>query len=438
MRWGQLPLAAALVLSGCSGGTDTGSGRGTGTGGTGALGTLTGTGTGQPGTKAGPGGTTTGAFGNSKAPVVQTPGQAAGTAGQPAGSGGACMDGKFCAPTGADMGCGTLTLASNVKKTTMPGNVLLIWDRSLSMNEDWNGMPRWQAAGNAVINALKPIQDLLTIGAVLFPSPNGASGMPGSCVDPTGITCAILGGNPGDLCSVGPITAADQLNFEPGPQAITDLQTKNNGAALYQPVGATPTAEAVKVADMALASAPLVGTTVAVIITDGEPNCMWDQNATVTTIGNWLSQKKIKTFVVGLAAAGMGNGPMVLNALAQAGGTMQFLTPADPMTLQTKLAEVVSQTISSGFDTCSIDVTPPTTSPDKLQLVVEEAAMQGMLENVPHDLGGTAGGWTITPDGAHVELTGGLCNSAKSGTFTKLTFQFGCKDIPPIPPAHVM
>jgi hypothetical protein len=61
-----------------------------------------------------------------------------------------------------------------------------------------------------------------------------------------------------------------------------------------------------------------------------------------------------------------------------------------------------------------------------------------MMYGVPHDLGGTAGGWTISADGSHVELTGGLCDAAKTGRFSRLTFEFGCKDIPTIPPSHVM
>jgi uncharacterized protein YegL len=358
-------------------------------------------------------------------------------AGQLVGDGSPCVVGKFCAPTGADQGCGTLTLASTVKKTMMPGNVLIIFDRSGSMNEDWNGMKKWQAAGAAVVNSLMPIADQLTVGAILFPSPD-MSGTAGGCIDPTGITCLILGGNPGggNSCVVNPITAPDQVTFKAGPQAIMELQTGANGAPKYQPVGRTPTYEALQQADNALAAATLVGTVVVVLVTDGEPNCMWDQAKSVTIIQNWLSQKNIKTYVVGLPGAGMGNGPAVLTALAQAGGTMDYITPTDAMTLQTKLAMIVSQTISSGFDSCSIDLMPPTSSPDKLQLVVEEANMPGVPENVPHDLG-ASGSWTISADGSHVELVGGVCNSAKSGTFSKLTFQFGCKDIPPIPPSHV-
>jgi hypothetical protein len=429
-RWG---LAAALILGACSGGTDATSPRNSVSGGSAGLGGGVGN---QLAGKAGAGSIPS-AFGNSMTPVSKAPGQLVNDGGVPVGDGSACVVGSFCAPSGPDEGCGSLTLASTVKKTMMPGNVLLIFDRSLSMNEDWNGSPKWQAAGTAVINALTPIANLLTIGAVLFPSPTSASGTPGSCIDPTGITCAILGGDPTQFCNVNPITAADELNFEPGPKAIMDLQTGSSGGPLYQPVGATPTAEAVQVADMALTAAQLVGTVVAVIVTDGEPNCNWDQNATVTTITNWLSQKNIKTYVVGLPGAGMGNGPAVLTALAQAGGTMQYLTPTDSMTLQTKLAEVVSQTISSGFDSCSIDLMPPTSTPDKLQLVVTEPSMPGMEEAVPHDLGGTAGTWTISADGSHVDLTGGLCDGAKAGHFATLTFKFGCKDIPPIPPEHV-
>jgi uncharacterized protein YegL len=352
--------------------------------------------------------------------------------GQLVSDGGACLVGKFCASTNPDQGCGTLTLDSTVKKTVMPGNVLIIFDRSQSMKEDWNGMPKWQAAGTAVLNALMPIADQLTIGAVLFPSPDTTSG---ACTDPTGITC--LFGNAGNQCGVNPITAMDQVTFKAGPQAITELQTGSNGSPKYQPVGRTPTYEALQQADMALTATQLVGTVVVVLVTDGEPNCMWDQNASVMIIGNWLSQKNIKTYVVGLPGAGMGNGPAVLTALAQAGGTMTYFTPTDSMALETQLAMVVSQTISSSFDSCSLDLMPPTSSPDKLQLVVTETSMPGVEEAVAHDLGG-AGGWTISGDGSHVELTGGLCDHAKSGFFATLTFKFGCKDIPPIPPSHVM
>jgi hypothetical protein len=129
-------------------------------------------------------------------------------------------------------------------------------------------------------------------------------------------------------------------------------------------------------------------------------------------------------------------GATLLPAIAQSGGSMDIISPDTPMDLQTKLSSIFEQIVTMGIDSCEIDLTPPTSAPEKLQLVVEEHGVAG-LEDVPHDLG-SAGGWTIDAAGAHVQLVGGLCDSAKAGKFAKLTFEFGCKDIPPIPPSHVM
>jgi hypothetical protein len=221
-------------------------------------------------------------------------------------------------------------------------------------------------------------------------------------------------------------------------------------------VGQTPTSEAIAAADALLMSSTLTGITAAVLVTDGEPNCAWDQNKTTTTVANWLSTLNIKTYVVGLpgAAGGAmagagglpaglpgrpgalapGSGADILNAIAQAGGTSQFIDASDAMTLETNLMNIVASTIQSGFDSCSIDLTPVADPADKLQLVLTENVM-GMAtdEAAPHDLG-NGGGWSITPDGAHVELTGSLCSDAMGGRFQSLKFTYGCKELPPLPP----
>jgi hypothetical protein len=360
-----------------------------------------------------------------------------------AGTGGAssdCVVGKFCAPSSPDPGdCGTITLESSVKTITSPGNVLLIFDRSFSMADDWNGMPRWQGAGNAVISALTPLQDLLTIGGVLYPSVTdlGSSGGFGAC-------------------GVDAFTSAEQLAFQPGAMALAALQMappsgapkplyapigSNLGSNMNEPVGATPTMEAFQAANVALQNSNLTGVTVAILITDGEPNCSWDMNTTTQIVGTWLSSLNVKTYVIGLpGVAGMGmggmpsNGPAVLNAIAQAGGTMQYIDAADTTTLQMQLSAIVMSTVQAGFDSCSIDLDPAADPADKLQLVLTEQVM-GMAtdEAAPHDLG-NGGGWTITDDGKHVELVGTLCSDAMGGRFQKLQFTYGCKELPPVPP----
>ncbi len=91
---------------------------------------------------------------------------------------------------------------------------------------------------------------------------------------------------------------------------------------------------------------------------------------------------------------------------------------------------------SLALPTCSINLTPAADPADKLQMVVVEAATD-LKSQVPHMLTASAG-WTITPDGAHVEITGDLCSDAMSGRFSTITFEYGCKDLPPLKPIQPM
>jgi hypothetical protein len=333
-----------------------------------------------------------------------------------------CQEGVFCEPMDPDgEGCGTLRLEGEVSK--VPGNVLLVFDRSFSMDMDWNGMLRWQAAGTAMVDSLTPLAADLTIGMIGFPSPDAMA---------FGLNCTVLG-----------IDSPDQIAFKPGADALAELST---GGAMGVPkydamrpsdvspsAGATPTAEAIAMADQALNAATLTGATAVVIITDGEPNCQWAdptmmaEATTNATIARWLSEKNIKTYVVGLPGVG-GVGPTILEALATSGGTAPYLTPTNSMELAMKMGEIISSTV--GFNSCTITLNPMADQVDKLQMVVEEPAVVGQ-QQVPRDLGNGAG-WSISPDGLTVELLGQVCEDAKSGRFTALTFEYGCIELPPI------
>jgi len=340
---------------------------------------------------------------------------------------GRCQIGVFCPPSTPDGDdCGSLRLEGEVSK--VPGNVLLVFDRSFSMQMDWNGMLRFQAAGTAMVDALTPLAADLNIGMIGFPSPDAAAAP---------LNCTVLG-----------IDSPDQIAFKPGMDALNELRTGGaGGVSKYEPIGpaggvgpglggplgggvapgATPTAEAIAMADQALNSATLTGATAVVLITDGEPNCQWDEAAANATIARWLSEKNIKTYVVGLPGVGGFGGP-ILDALAASGGTAPYLTPTNSMDLATKVGEIISSTV--GFDSCTITLNPKADLPDDLQMVVEEPTVMGQ-QQVPRDLGNGAG-WSVTPDGQTVELLGSVCEDAKTGRFTALTFQYGCIDLPPI------
>ncbi|MGD8861919.1 MAG: vWA domain-containing protein [Myxococcales bacterium] len=349
----------------------------------------------------------------------------------PADAGVECEVGERCAPTEPDPDdCGSLTLESDVEVIEMPGNLLVIFDRSGSMDEDWDGRPKYEAAGEAITAAIEPLAHLLTVGGQFFPSidPNATSCVcnvinPLHWIPGPGACC--LNGTESS-CVVSSITEPDQINFGPADDFITGLpdQWRLQGA------GRTPLQTAVEQADMALSGATLEGPVSIVILTDGEPNCDTDPNAVMSYVQGWADEG-IKTYVVGLPGAS--GAAMLLDELAVAGGTMGFIDPSDPAELEMRLRSIAQETIQAGFDSCNFDLTPPAEVPDKLHLVVTE---NGTDQDVPRELGDD-GGWSVTDDGASVELTGTLCDAATGGRFEALRFEFGCVDYPPLPPPRV-
>jgi len=320
-----------------------------------------------------------------------------------------CVPGMRCNDEGPDgEGCGTLTLNADVEETITPGNLLVVFDRSGSMDDVWgtSGVPKWQAAKDALANALAPIADRLTVGAILFPT----------------IDCIAIAG------SVAPISDPSNINFMPGPQFLQAWAQKWNPPVALG-VG-TPVSMAFDAASTSLATSTLTGTTAVVLFTDGAPTdvglCPPYQMLSSDRAGQF-AQMGVKTYVVGLPGAG---GVQVLRDIAIAGQTTDYITPDNPTVLAQQLATIASSTISVGFDSCSITLDPPAEAPDELQLVVTQ---NGMELGVDRDLQ-AGGGWSITADGSQVEIFGQLCEEAKAGAYTSLEFKFGCVDLPPLPP----
>ena len=343
----------------------------------------------------------------------------------------ACEVGERCGPQGPDPDdCGSLTLEAEVEVIENPGNVLLVFDRSSSMADDWSGSTRWETAGGAIDAALTPLADLLTVGSVFFPSsdPNATP----VCVDPTGIACIFvpfLLVSPG-TCGVNPITSVDQIDFEPGPAFLTSFGGAANTAPPYAPVpgGFTPLSEALQEAQLALDASALTGLTSVVIITDGERNCEWDAAISRQIVTDWAAAG-IRTYVVGLPGV-QGNGTQVLNDLAMTGGTGQYISPDSATDLEMALRDIATETVQAGFDSCEIVIDPPAEVPDKLHLVVTEG---GVDQEVARELSDDAS-WAITDDGSLVTLEGLLCDDAMGGRFEALRFEFGCVELPPLPP----
>jgi hypothetical protein len=342
-----------------------------------------------------------------------------------------CEPGKFCEPKGPDGDCGSERVDTDFKQVQKPGNVLVIFDRSGSMDADWNGTPKYQSAGNAIIAALTPLKDLLTIGGVFFPSVD-----PNACacnvVDPLhwipGPQACCLNGI-GNSCFVSDIAAMDQIKFGPASEYITALPMQWRLAM----ANGTPLQAGVARGAEALAGTMLDGPVAVIVITDGEPNCNTDVNAVTQQVQMW-KDKGIPTHVIGLPGAQ--DAADTLNVLAMTGGTEKYVDPMNSTELETKIRSILTSTIRAGFDSCTFHLDKDTMVPEKLHLVITE---QGKDKDVPRDLSsqmnwGDGAGWNINKEGNTVEITGRLCDLAKEGAYESIRFDYGCVELPPPDP----
>lgn len=125
--------------------------------------------------------------------------------------------------------------------------VLMVVDRSGSMADLWEGVPKWHIAQSALEQALVGVEEELTIGALQFPLHAD--------------------------CEVVPLSDPDQIAFQRG-DLFRDrwMQSK-----VSEPSGATPLGEAFRQAHMAILHAEEAGLLAqrfrVVVITDGEPTC---------------------------------------------------------------------------------------------------------------------------------------------------------------------
>jgi hypothetical protein len=336
-----------------------------------------------------------------------------------------CEVGKFCAPSSPDPeNCGTLTLQQDVEIKRTPGNLLLVFDQSASMAEPWGdtGQLKLGAAQMAIANAITSLQDVVTVGAIFFPT---YACVPAFPPPPGG--------------AVTNIDGEGQIPFLPGPEFLAAWNAHWGNGNIALGIG-TPMQEAFDRADTAIAAAQLDGTLAVVAITDGAPTCFpdgadpaWMTDLETNRAQTWLANAGVKTYVVGLPGAA---GVQILNDVAQSGGTTEYILPDDPALLEAKLREVVQETVKTKFDSCSINLTPAADPADKLQMVVVEAG-SSEKNQVPRMLSPTAG-WSITPDGTHVEIEGDLCADAMSGRFSSITFEYACKELPPLKPISPM
>lgn len=196
--------------------------------------------------------------------------------------------------------------------------VLLVFDKSGSMDNHWGAKSRWQAGSDAVLLGLDGILDVVTMGALFFPFDTE--------IDAPG-------------CGVPHIEVDPQIDFTSG-QGFKEQWI--GGACAAQPDGSTPLQRALEVADQAIESAEqreLIKDRMRVIlVTDGEPTCQDNLDDIVAFPTKW-SEAGIETHVIGLP--GSQSATTLLDSIAQAGGTEEHFAPLAVGELEDEVYELL-------------------------------------------------------------------------------------------------
>jgi hypothetical protein len=298
------------------------------------------------------------------------------------------------ASDGGDGGCGSVVLQASL----VPGNVVVVFDQSDSMNQGFGDAgPKYQVASAALLAAITPIQGELNLGAVFQPT----------------------GPEQNKICPpVAPMSQSPpQIPLQDGGSFIAAWNA--HFLPPWKLLLGTPLGDALDQANAALLASPPAGKTAVVVMTDGQPNCGETLPSILAPV-QAMASRGIPTYVVGLPGA---SGATVLMDLADAGGTGNYLLPADAAELRSALAQIAT----GALDQCVIQLNPPPPDPGQVHLVVTLSG-SGSVYQVAPDAGG--GGWILSANSETATLLGNTCATAEDGGYAKIEFDYGCVTLP--------
>ncbi|MDX2051863.1 MAG: vWA domain-containing protein [Polyangiaceae bacterium] len=331
-------------------------------------------------------------------------------------------------------------------------NLYFVLDRSGSMLEPLanSQLSKYRAAEVAIVEMLRKIGHRVRYGATIFPAPNSPTGC--------GAGVQILEAQRGDPYSADP-------DAEDGPVLQLFIDKLNRSAPPVSGSGGTPTAATLAALVDPLAALP--GSTVAVLVTDGAPNCnakatcdqdncianivlgptacglnvnccstqangspegCFDQEPTRAAVKS-LADRGIQTFVVGMP--GSEAFTTLLNQLAVLGGTARSMTPATPTTPTTPTTPdyySVNDTQALGNALLEIGASLA----QSCEVALSKAPPDPALVNVFLDLDvigqSETNGWTWNGTSA-LTLRGDACDRVKLGNVQQIQVVAGCPTV---------
>jgi hypothetical protein len=367
-----------------------------------------------------------------------------GTPGEESGSGGASSTGSGVGSggvsgittgqglTGGDIGisgsAGTTTTCGmgNVPIMPLPPDILIVQDRSGSMDDDQNdatcqggcgAKSKWALVTAAINDVVSTTDTTVNWGLKFFADQNAQCGV-----------------NPGVAVDVGTGSGPAVAN------AIT-MSTKANGGVNNGSY--TPTRAAVAAASAYLSTVTDTNPKYILLATDGLPNCPEGctgnsctntpnaaETANVEAAITAAQAANFKTFVVGIATTSDPDANAALNGFAMAGGepqagaATQYYSVTDTASLVTALSAIVGKVASC---TISLAGAPPGYS----NVLVSATDATGKAVAIPED---PTNGWSYDATKANIILNGTACGELQGGTYSKFQFSYGCAGVILTPP----
>jgi len=281
--------------------------------------------------------------------------------------------------------------------TSVPPNMLILLDRSGSMDGEIGGRTRWDLAKDAIATVTTAYDSDIRFGLATYSSCTGGGCSAGSIVVP------IADMNASAINSfLSPLLGEGSSSGTP-PRYLCDSgdPETSTGKSLYAFVGEASLQDAMR-------------DNFVLLVTDGRESSECTDGGTKTGpmgAAALLAQTiPVKTYVIGFSSdAPAGE----LNAVAAAGGTSMYYPAEDGAALMTAFDTIAGSVVSCDF---VLDRAPP--DPEMLYVYFNDAE-----PGVPED---PTDGWTYDESSMTLRFHGASCDELRSGAVTDIDVVFGC------------
>jgi hypothetical protein len=288
------------------------------------------------------------------------------------------------ASDGTTEGCGGQLYSA----TSIPPNMMIVQDRSGSMDEEIDGNTKWELAKAALEQVVMAYDDQVLFGLMLYPGTD-------------------------DSCDEGKDCGPGEVFVDIGPGTATPIIDALDASGLC--TWGTPTAETLEPLRDYPGLEDVERPNYVLLITDGQSTC---DNPVPEVEALRLEYPEIQTFVVGF---GDGVDDSELNDMAQAGGTAlqgdpKYYQADDAAALEAAFAEIAGNVLSCSY---VLEEVPP--DPNDLYIYIDGVLIERDVTHVE--------GWDYDGQSNQLTFYGTACQQLQSGDAQDLEIIFGCPTI---------